>query len=245
VSGKPQQLGYYRQLAAYIHAAHRGAQVWLNPGDYPDQAYMAVGDVVMVFEGSYAEYLTDSVPGWAARYPAARFAQTIYAAPGAVLGDTLRLAQRRGAGHVYVTDLVGSNPYQGLPSYWQAEAADAAGGCTSDAKATAPGTGTKGTACVSRTFTRSSAYQSCVDDLQVLLNDLWNDGVPGPDQALTTDGYYGPDTESDVAAFNAANVDPSPGGIATPGTWRSLCLQDYDRGFRGPNWTAAGCPSVA
>jgi hypothetical protein len=129
VSGMPRQLPYYKLLADYIHRSHRGGQVWLNPGVYPDQGYMAVGDVVVVFEGTYAHYLTDPVPGWAGRYPAARFAHTIYATPGAVLVTALQMARRRRAGHVYVTDLVGSNPYQGLPSYWQAEDADAAAGC--------------------------------------------------------------------------------------------------------------------
>jgi hypothetical protein len=247
VSGKPQQLGYYTQLADYIHRAHRGAQVWLNPGVYPDQRYMSIGDVVMVFEGTYAQYLTDSVPSWASHYAADRFAQTIYATPGAVLGNTLQMAQRRKAGYVYVTDLVGSDPYQGLPSYWRAEDNDVLAGCTSGAKHAAAGkatAGTEGTECAYKTFGQSNAYQSCVYDLQVLLNDLWYRGLPGPSQGLATDGYYGPETGSDVASFNAVNVHPSPGNSATPSTWHSLCLQDYEHGFRGAQWNAAGCASV-
>jgi hypothetical protein len=244
VSGEPQQLGYYRQLAGYIHRAHRGAQVWLNPGVYPDQRYMSVGDVVVVFEGTYAQFGTDSVPGWAGRYPAAKFAYTVYATPGAVLGSTLQIAQRRSAGHVYVTDLVGSNPYQGLPSYWQTEDADAAAGCVSAVKPSAPGEGTQAAACISRTLRQSSTYQSCVYDLQVLLNDLWDHGLPGPSRRLVPDGYYGPDTESDVDLYNAANVQPSPGIVATPGTWHSLCLQDYEHGFHGAYWNDAGCAFV-
>jgi hypothetical protein len=130
VSGQAPQVSYYRQLARYIHrAAHRGAQVWLNPGVYPNQSYLSIGDVVMVFEGTYAQYLTAPVPGWVKRYPADRFAHTIYATPGAVLAEALELAQQRNAKHVYVTDLVGSDPYQGLPSYWPTEDADANAAC--------------------------------------------------------------------------------------------------------------------
>jgi hypothetical protein len=129
VSAEPQQLSYYQDLADYIHHAHRGSQVWLNPGVYPDQGYMSIGDVVMVFEGTYAAYLTDPVPRWVPGYPAAKFAHTIYATPGSVLVSALKTAQARRAGHIYVTDLVGSNPYQGLPSYWQAEDADTNAGC--------------------------------------------------------------------------------------------------------------------
>jgi Spherulation-specific family 4 len=129
VSGQPAQLSYYKQLDVYIHQSHPGAQVWLNPGVYPAQSYMSVGDEVMVFEGTYAEYVDAKVPSWARRYSPDRFVQTIYATPGTVLGTALDLAKQRRVGHVYVTDLVGSNPYQGLPSYWSAEDTDATAAC--------------------------------------------------------------------------------------------------------------------
>jgi hypothetical protein len=120
---------YYKTIANYIHAAHPGDQVWMNPGVYPDEDYMSIGDVMMVFEGTYAQYLTDKVPSWAIDYPAARFADTIYATPKAVLADALNTAELRAAGHIFVTDLIGSNPYVGLPSYWSTEDTDANVGC--------------------------------------------------------------------------------------------------------------------
>ena len=129
VSGRSGQFSYYKKLAVYIHAAHPGDQVWMNPGVYPDQDYMSIGDVVLVFEGTYAQYLTDKVPSWAIDYPAARFADTIFATPQAALASALDTAEQRAAGHIFVTDLVGSNPYQGLPSYWSTEDADATAGC--------------------------------------------------------------------------------------------------------------------
>jgi hypothetical protein len=132
VSGQPAQLSYYKQLAAYIHHAHPGAQVWLNPGDYPDRSYMSIGDVVLVFEGSYASYLTAQVPGWVQDYPAAKFAQDIYATPQSVLLKALETAKERRAGHIYVTDLVnlhGANQYEALPSYWATEDAEATADC--------------------------------------------------------------------------------------------------------------------
>ncbi len=129
VSGQPAQVPYYQQLANYIHQASPGSQVWLNPGVYPDQAYMSIGNVVMVFEGTYAQYLTASAPGWARQYPSSDFAHTIFGTPASDLANALRLAADRGAGHVYVTDGTGSNPYQALPSYWSALVASAAGGC--------------------------------------------------------------------------------------------------------------------
>jgi hypothetical protein len=130
VKGDAQQFSYYKQLADYIHGAYPGAQVWLNPGVYPDENYMSIGDVVMVFEGTYAQYTTAQVPSWALSYPPARFQDTIYAALGNVLASALQTAQLRDVGHVYVTDLVGSNPYQALPSYWATENAAAVAGCS-------------------------------------------------------------------------------------------------------------------
>ena len=117
-------------MASYIHGYSRGASVWLNPGIYPDQAYMSVGDVVMVFEGTYAQYLSLDVPGWAHQYAASKFAHTIYATPDSSLAAVLKLAQSRNADHVYVTDASGDNPYDVLPSYWTKEASAASSpGC--------------------------------------------------------------------------------------------------------------------
>jgi hypothetical protein len=129
VSGKSGQFSYYKKIANYIHAAHPGDQVWMNPGVYPDEDYMSIGDVMLVFEGTYAQYLTDKVPSWAIDYPAARFAVTIYATPQAALAGALNTAELRAAGHIFVTDLVGTNPYVGLPSYWSKEDTDATAGC--------------------------------------------------------------------------------------------------------------------
>jgi hypothetical protein len=129
VSGVPPQVAYYRSLVRYIHRSSPGSSVWLNPGDVPDRDYMSIGDVVMVFEGTYSQYLGLRLPGWVRGYPASKFAHTIYAAPGRDLVSALRLATSRRAGHVYVTDRSGDNPYDGLPSYWSREASAASAGC--------------------------------------------------------------------------------------------------------------------
>ena len=69
VSGTASDAAYYRQLASFIHTYNAGSSVWLNPGQYPDQTYMSIGDVVMVFEGTYAQYLGLQVPGWVGQLP--------------------------------------------------------------------------------------------------------------------------------------------------------------------------------
>jgi hypothetical protein len=128
VSGDSAHLGYYHQLSEYIHRQDSGPSVWMNPGDFPDQSYMSIGDVVMVFEGTYAQYRAYQAPRWVAQYPAAKFAHTIYDTPGSDLASALKLAGSRRAMHVYVTDGTGGNPYAALPSYWSRESAAGCGG---------------------------------------------------------------------------------------------------------------------
>jgi hypothetical protein len=125
----PAQLGYYRGLAGYIRQLDPGATIWLNPGIYPDQRYLSIADVVMVSEGPYRSYLQQQVPSWAYRYPAAKFAHTIFATPGSQLANAVRLSRSRHAGYVYVTDQAGANPYDGVPSYWSREVAAIGADC--------------------------------------------------------------------------------------------------------------------
>jgi hypothetical protein len=124
------EIGYYQTLAAYVRAQIPRAVLWLNPGEYPDQAYMSLHAVVMAFEGPYASYLRLKIPAWARHYPANRFAHTIYATPQGSLTSAVTLSRQRNADYVFVTDLVGANPYQALPDYWPAEQSAVAGGCS-------------------------------------------------------------------------------------------------------------------
>src|SRR5271170_4257750 len=130
VNGVPSELSYYAQLTSYIHKIIPGATIWLNPGIYPDQQYMSLGNVMMVFEGTYAQYQDAQVPSWASNYPATRFANTIYgASSSAQASSAVSLSRSRNAGYVYVTNLAGTNPYDALPSYWSTLVATIANGC--------------------------------------------------------------------------------------------------------------------
>jgi hypothetical protein len=122
-------LPYYRKLAAYIRRVNPRAVIWLNPGSYPDQAYLQVASVVVVFEGPYASYRGLQVPGWVRRYRATRFAHVIHDTPRADLARAVRLSRLRRAGYVYVTDQGEPDPYRALPSYWTQEVAAVAARC--------------------------------------------------------------------------------------------------------------------
>jgi hypothetical protein len=86
-------LGYYRSLAG--HARARGARiVALNPGTVPARGYFDVADVVVTFEGPFAEYDKRVEPEWVQRIAPERIAHLVYAAPAHA---------RRPGGRVYLT----------------------------------------------------------------------------------------------------------------------------------------------
>lgn len=121
VSSDDSGLAYYRQLSDYIHDTNPGSLVVLNPGTYPSEPYMSLGDIVLAFEGTYAEYLRISVPGWVDAYPASKFAYVIYGTPESRLSSAISTSQREQVGYIYVTGNTGANPYRSLASYWAHE----------------------------------------------------------------------------------------------------------------------------
>ncbi len=127
--GEQSALSYYQTLYDYIHSEISGAIIWLNVGAFPDSSFMSVANVIMVFEGSYASFEGDSVPGWVDQYPRNRFAQVIYDTPEADLSTAASVAWSRQAGYLFVTDLGDPNPYAALPSYWSTEAGTVAATC--------------------------------------------------------------------------------------------------------------------
>jgi hypothetical protein len=127
--GTASALSYYRTLYNYIHSKIPGAVIWLNVGAFPVSSFMSVANVIMVFEGSYASFESDSVPSWVSGYGRDRFAQVIYDTPEADLATAVKQSWSRRAGHLFVTDLGEPNPYGALPSYWSTEAATVAAQC--------------------------------------------------------------------------------------------------------------------
>lgn len=130
VNGTSAEFRYYKRLSTYIHRVIPGSSVWMNPGVYPQRQYMSVSDILMVFEGTYAQYREAAVPGWARDYPANRFANTIYGASTSTQANSaISTARSRNAGYVFVTNLSGANPYNALPAYWSSEVTAITAGC--------------------------------------------------------------------------------------------------------------------
>lgn len=120
VNSSAARVPYYQQFADFVHAT--GSLMVLNPGVYPDEALMAAGDVVLVFEGSFDEYRTLQVPAWVWNHDPGKFWHVVYEASSATrMRSALRWSQQRNVGYVYVTNDVLDNPYDSLPSYFARE----------------------------------------------------------------------------------------------------------------------------
>lgn len=129
-------------------------------------------------------------------------------------------------------------------------AATAAAISAPGASASVPADG--GTPCVYQTFETSTTYESCVGALQVLLNDMHNAGLHGPDRILKTDGIYGNNTYNDVKATNTYCYQNDWGlckggsGYTTPNTWKYVCGSLFSHGlYRGSTYYyAANCDVI-
>jgi hypothetical protein len=117
------KLPYYDTLSKHIRASGDHRLVVLNPGVVPAKGYFEDADVVVTFEGAYAEYgpAVARMPAWARELPPRRIAHLVYGASRQqameiIKGDSL-------AGYVYVTPGTMPDPWRELSPYLAEEEA--------------------------------------------------------------------------------------------------------------------------
>jgi hypothetical protein len=119
-------LTYYKELYDYVKMKSNLYKVILNPGTHIDEGYISqpASDIAVISEGYSCDwppyqpdsYVTDGT------YPADRFAVLIHSVPSvSIMQAHIKLAIARNIGYVYVTDDGPPNPWDSLPSFWQAE----------------------------------------------------------------------------------------------------------------------------
>ena len=89
--------------------------VVINPGLVPARAYFELADIVVTFEGPFADYARAlrEMPAWVREISSEKIAHIAYAASSA---DARELdASSTGAGYVYATNGVAPNPWGSLP----------------------------------------------------------------------------------------------------------------------------------
>jgi spherulation-specific family 4 protein len=101
---------------------HHGALTVDNPGRAPEECYARAADVLVTFEGTYADYRGWTAPGWelCPRGPV-RFWHLVYATGAADVAEAMALSRQRNASFVYVTPDGLPNPWDSLPAYWNRE----------------------------------------------------------------------------------------------------------------------------
>ncbi len=197
----------YADVYAYVKKHHPGALVVENPGTAVPQCFEDTADVIVTFEGSYADYTASSpttdpnayVPlTWTSADPH-KFWHIIYgASTQAEMESAVALSKSRGAGYVYVTDGELPNPYDTLPpaAYWSDEQTQIAPGSSYAKTAPSVPTGlttssTTGTT-IALDWTASSSPSAPLAGYDIYENGDYLVSVPG-----------------DTTSFSATGLDPS------------------------------------
>jgi hypothetical protein len=109
-------LRYYADSARTIRASG-SPLVALNPGLVPARGYFGLADVVVTYEGPFADYAAalEHTPAWLRAVPADKVAHLVYGASEAQAREVV--ATRGGAAYVYATDGVAPDPWSALPAY--------------------------------------------------------------------------------------------------------------------------------
>jgi hypothetical protein len=116
VAAGRERLPYYRRLVAAGRLGGARTAV-LNPGVHPDPGYAAVADLLVTYEGTWADYAAAAVPRWTAAHPPGRFCHLVYGVPGpAAARAVARTAAVRGAGVHCAVPGGPPNPWQHVPA---------------------------------------------------------------------------------------------------------------------------------
>jgi hypothetical protein len=133
VAGSNQYAHRYRTIRDDLRSTQPDALTVLNPGAPVPSCYRDAADVLVTFEGSYANYTgTPDRQGrdyeplrWSGQRPGQIWHIVYGATTTAELQRAVALSRERGAGYVYVTDAGLPNPFGTLPpaDYWSEEQA--------------------------------------------------------------------------------------------------------------------------
>ena len=123
-TGPAERLNYYKAIYDHAKSINPDWEVMGNPGTTTIEQYLTwpTADRLMVFENVSAEYPNYAPSAWNKNFDSSRFVHLIHTEPSAAAMQTrLEQALTKGVGGIYVTDDVMNNPWNTLPTYWQAE----------------------------------------------------------------------------------------------------------------------------
>jgi hypothetical protein len=122
------KLSYYQQIYQHIKSRSSRYQVILNPGTDIAESYIhePVADVLVIFENYQKVWANYHPPAYVKNYASEHFAALVHtAADRQLMTTTLDRAAKHKFGYIYITndstDTANQNPWDSLPSYWQAQ----------------------------------------------------------------------------------------------------------------------------
>ncbi len=118
-------LNYYADIYGYIKSLNADYRVVGNPGTNTQPAYITTPttDTVVSFESDVG-YASWTPSTWTANFATRRFSNLPYnIATEVAMQSAVNAAASKRVGYVYVTDDNGANPWDRLPTYWNAELA--------------------------------------------------------------------------------------------------------------------------
>jgi len=123
-TGTTSTLNHYQDLYDYVKAINPAWEVMGNPGTSTTESYLArpAADSLIVFESFATNYPGYTPSSWNFNHDPSAIGHLVHTtANEADMLNYLDLAVQRNAGQVYVTDDVLNNPWDTLPSFWDAE----------------------------------------------------------------------------------------------------------------------------
>jgi Spherulation-specific family 4 len=132
----PDKISYYQQIYRYIKdrsiqgksPSASSYNVIINPGIAVDEGYLShqVADTIVIFENYREAWKNYRPPAYVKKYSSQHFAALIHTtADRQLMKSTLDRAVESKFGYVYITndstDTTNRNPWDTLPTYWQAE----------------------------------------------------------------------------------------------------------------------------
>ncbi|HEX6963030.1 MAG TPA: spherulation-specific family 4 protein [Lacipirellula sp.] len=123
-TGPGQRLDYYKAIYDHVKGIDPEWEVMGNPGTHTIEQYATwpTADRFMVFENTGEFYESYNPSAWNAEYDRDKFVHLVHTEDSpAAMESFLDLALARNAGGIYITHDVMNNPWDTLPSYWQAE----------------------------------------------------------------------------------------------------------------------------
>jgi hypothetical protein len=122
-------LSFYQSVYDGIKAVDPNWTVFGNPGQGAPESLLRVGsvggaDTLVTFENRAALYVGSPPAAYTSNFPASRFANIlIESGAGFDVTAALTAARARNVGYIYITDDTLPNPYDRLPTYFDAEVA--------------------------------------------------------------------------------------------------------------------------